>query len=215
MSSVNKRSPHMRDNKREGGAALIISMLLLVMMSILGVAALDTVSLDQQVAGFQSRQKTSFYAAEAAVAEAVDALENSGTPAVSNTTLSDAAVYPHGQPSYGLDPDVADPIESLGLGSIEGMNLQIGQGGSAKYQMEFWRVHVQGQEAGGGRSKLEVKDLEFKQASAGERKSLLVGEDVESIAGRVPPLRHLEDPRPFGLRHLLRRADDHLVDEFC
>lgn len=142
--------------KRESGAALLVSMLLLVMMSIVGFAALDTVSLDQQVAGFQSRQKTSLYAAEAGIAMALDALDSTGTPALTAATFGVPAHYPHGQPSYALDPDEPDPIQALGQTAIEGMNLQIGQGGTAKYQMEYWKVHVEGQEAGGGVTKIET-----------------------------------------------------------
>ena len=145
------------NRRREGGIALIISMLLLVMMSIIGIAALDTVSIDQQVAGFQSRKRTALYAAEAGVAAAIYTLQTGGTPVVPvNQTLSDTATHPHGQPSFGPDPDVANPVQSLGVGSMSGMNLQIGQGGASKYQMEFWRVHIMGQEGGGGRAKLEI-----------------------------------------------------------
>ena len=58
--------------KREGGAALLMSMLMLVLMGMIGLASLDTVMRDRQVAGFQSLSQTALYAADAAVSEGLD-----------------------------------------------------------------------------------------------------------------------------------------------
>ena len=72
---------------RQDGSALIIAMVMLALMGVIGLAALDTVTLDQQVASYQSRKRVAFYAAEAGVAEAFATLEASGTPS-QNQTLS-------------------------------------------------------------------------------------------------------------------------------
>ncbi len=141
---------------RQGGSALLIAMLLLVMMGMTGLAALETVSTDQRVAGFQGRKRLAFYAAEAAVAEALSQLEATGTPTVATRALGSSAIYPYGQPSYDLDSTTADPIEYLGAAPISGMNLQIGQEGGAKYQMQFWKIRVEGQAPGGSTSRIEV-----------------------------------------------------------
>lgn len=141
-------------NHRESGAALIIAMLVLAMMGVIGLAALDTVQLDQQAAGYQSRKRVSFYAAEAGVAEALASLQLSGTPAVTNTTLGDTASYPHGQPVYQLAP--GSTIDKLGSTGVDGMTINIGQGGSPTFKIDYWRFQVEGQDQSGTTSRIEV-----------------------------------------------------------
>ena len=148
-------------SRREGGAALIVAMFLLVIMSFVGIYALDTVALDQQVAGFQNRKRIAFYAAEAAVAEAFDTLESTGTPTVAGGNMGDATMYPYGTPSYSVDTSVANPIAPLGAGGSEGMNLAIGQGGSAKFTLQTWKIQVQGTEPGGTTARIEVAAQRF------------------------------------------------------
>jgi len=147
--------------KREGGVALVIAMFLLVMMSLVGVYALDTVALDQQVAGFQNRKKLAFYAAEAAAAEALSTLAVSGTPDVSSFSMGDSSLYPYGQPTYGLDSTAANPVEPLAAGAMDGMNLAIGQGGSSKFNLQTWKVRVEGNAPGGSVSRIEFAAQRF------------------------------------------------------
>ncbi|MDH5567466.1 MAG: hypothetical protein OEY15_12440 [Myxococcales bacterium] len=142
--------------RREGGFALLLAILLLLMLASIGLAALDTVQRDQQTAGFTNRKRQALAAAEAGVARGLQTLRADGTPSVPNTTLGDASIFPHGQPSFRLDPTVADPIDSLGLGGMPGMNLVIDQNGAAAYQIQFWKIQVQGDAPGGTTSRLEV-----------------------------------------------------------
>lgn len=144
-----------RERRDEGGSALLVTVLLLVMMGLIGLAALDVVTRDQRVAGFQNRKKVAFYAAEAGVSEALQTLATTGTPTVSTASLGDTTIYTHGQPSYRADPTVANAVESLGIGSFPGMNLALGQNGAPIYQMQYWRVRVQGNAPGGTVSRLE------------------------------------------------------------
>jgi hypothetical protein len=147
------------ENRRrgEGGSALFVAMMLLVLMGLIGFAALDTVTKDQQVAGFLNRKALALYAAEAGVAEALDTLSANGIPSVAATSLSDATTYPYGQPSYQLDPTVpaADQIEYLGQGAAEGMNLAVG-GSGPTFVVNYYRVRVQGNALGGSVARLEV-----------------------------------------------------------
>jgi Tfp pilus assembly protein PilX len=139
--------------RREAGSALFITMLLLVLMGLIGFAALETVSSDQQVAGFQNRKRAAFYAAEAGIAVALDNLQATGTPSLVTTVLGDTATYPHGQPSVGLDPNVAEPVKDLGIGGADGYAL----GGTAPgVVVHFWRIRVEGQAPGGTTSFQEV-----------------------------------------------------------
>ena len=144
-----------RERRSERGSALFVTMLMLVLMGLIGFAALDTVTRDQQVAHFIGRKSAALYAAEAGVAQALDTLQNAGVPNVPLTPLGDSSLYPHGQPSYQLDPDAATPVEDLGVGGVSGMNLAIGSGGPT-FIVKFYRVRVEGQAMGGSSSRLEV-----------------------------------------------------------
>ena len=146
-----------RSRRLQQGSALLIAVLMLVLMGLIGIGALDAVTRDRQVAGYLNRKKVAFYAAEAGVAEALETLNNNLQPSVSNTTLADTTLYPHGRPSYRLDPTVTDPVENIGVGGASGMNLAIGQGGAPAFQVSYWRVNVQGDAPGGSVSRLEIE----------------------------------------------------------
>jgi len=150
-----------RARRREHGAALVVAMFLLLLMSFVGIYALDTVALDQQVAGFQNRKRMAFYAAEAGVAEALDSLETTGTPQVNGGVMGDATIYPYGTPSYAVDPTVANPIAPIGGAGSDGMNLAIGQGGASKFNLQTWRIQVQGTEPGGTTARIEIAAQRF------------------------------------------------------
>jgi hypothetical protein len=130
--------------------------MLLLMIGLVGLAALETTTRDQQVAGFQNRKRIALYAAEAGISEALETLTTTGAPTVSTQTLGDSSIFPHGQPSYRPDPAVADPVQELGTAPFPGMSLNNGQGGTPTYQMNYWRVHVEGQAPGGSQARLEA-----------------------------------------------------------
>jgi hypothetical protein len=143
-------------SRREGGAALLIAMLMMALMGLIGFAALSAVTQDARVAGAIYRKKLSFYAAEAGIAKTLETMRTTGAPTVPGVSLADTTAYPHGQPTYSLDTVAADPVESLGFGGFPGMNLQIGQNGGPTFQMQMYRVRVQGTSPGGGLTRLET-----------------------------------------------------------
>ena len=145
-----------RRNDGERGSALLISTLILLLLGLFGLAALGTVTRDQQVAGFQKRKKLAFYAAEAGVAKALETLTTEFTPGVPTTQLGDSGIFPHGRPSYQLDSTAADPIESLGNGAFPGMSLNLGQGGTPTYMLSYWRIRVEGRAPGGSVARIET-----------------------------------------------------------
>ena len=140
----------------ERGSALLVSTLLLLLLGLFGLAALGTVTKDQQVAGFQKRKKLAFYAAEAGVAKALETLTTAFTPGVPTTHVGDSSIFPHGQPSYQLDSTAADPIEPLGNGAFPGMSLNLGQGGTPTYMLSYWRIRVEGRAPGGSVARIET-----------------------------------------------------------
>ena len=146
------------DPRHRGGFALLLAVLLLLMLASIGFAALDTVQRDRQTAGFANRKRIALNAAEAGVARAQQTLRDTGTPVVPTTAtaLGDTTIFPHGQPSYRTDPNEANPIESVGVGGMPGMNLVIDQNGAPAYQIQYWRVQVQGDAPGGSEARVEI-----------------------------------------------------------
>jgi hypothetical protein len=149
-----------RDPRREGGSALVVTVLLLVLLGVIGLSALDTVTRDQQVAGFQNRARLAFYAAEAGVADAKDRLRavfstdaTVNFPDMANARqLGDAATFPHGQPDYFADPDAPAGVEFMDAGAMDlggGHDLREG---SEQWFNTLWRIRVTGRAPGNTRS---------------------------------------------------------------
>jgi len=148
-------------NRRESGSALLVAMMLLVLMGLIGLAALQTVSQDRQVAGYQNRARLALYAADASVALVSNLLRDpkdcTTALVVPSGTLGDGMAYPYGQPSYGPDPEVATPIRCVGKAPPDpslGVNLTWGR---ARFQSLVWEVHSLGQTADGSSARVETR----------------------------------------------------------
>lgn len=157
------------ETRRESGAALLVTVLLLVLISLIGFAALDTVTRDQQVAGFQNRSRLAFYAGEAGVADAKDRLRDVFSidavvdfPDEPNAIeLGDPVLFPFGQPRYYADPAAPTGVESLANAanpvapqrSQDGDDARIGEEG---FENTLWRIRVVGSTPDGIRSRLDV-----------------------------------------------------------
>ena len=85
----------------------------------------------------------------------METLQNTGTPSVPTTPVGDSSVFPHGAPSYSTDTSAATPIESIGVSAIAGMNLKVQDNNQATFQLEYWRVRVQGDAGGETVSRVE------------------------------------------------------------
>lgn len=143
-----------RERKRESGVALIAAMMILALVGALALSAMETTSRDQQVAGVQVRARMALQAAEAGLATAL-ATVGTGTPTLTSASFGDGTVHNGGQPSYRLDPGVATPISSLGALPVPGMSLNI-NGNGPKFQMELWRINVEGSEPNGMTARVEA-----------------------------------------------------------
>ncbi len=159
------------DRRREAGSALFVAVMMLVLMGFLGLAALDRVTRDGQVAGYQNRSRTAFYAAEAAVAEARSILTKStlvtgpeSVPAFPDQatprTVGDTGLYDKeggSLPRYFGDPDIGKPPIRFAKkgkgGGAFGMNLQANQGSVDEM---LWMINVVGESPDGSRARLEV-----------------------------------------------------------
>lgn len=147
------------DRRREGGSALLVSVMMLVLMGLVGLAALDTATRDRQTAGLQSRARAAFYAADAGFAAALNLVrtadERSDKPAMATTSLGDTATYAvyGGRPTYQGDPAAADPVAYvMDGGCAEGMSLQV----PCQFVDTLWRIQVQGDTPGGNLARLDA-----------------------------------------------------------
>jgi Tfp pilus assembly protein FimT len=141
--------------RRDAGFAILLTVLVLVILASLGLASMSTVQRDQQVAGVLNRKKMALHAADAGVAVAMQTASTTGTPSVATASLGDTGVFPYGQPSYSEDASDGDAVESLGLGGMAGMNLRVDENGTPQFQLQYWRVRVQGDAPGGSTARVE------------------------------------------------------------
>lgn len=145
--------------RRESGSALLVAMMMLVLMGLIGFAALDTVTRDRQIAGAQTRARASLYAAEAGSVSGLNLVRTADsrddTPALANTSLGDATAYAAyaGRPSFRADPAAGGvPIRWVMDGApAEGMNLQ----SPPQFVNTLWRIRVQGDTADGAAARID------------------------------------------------------------
>ena len=60
MNEMRASKPN--QNRSEQGTALMVTMLVLALVAIVGLASMETVTRDRQVAGYQSRSRVALYA---------------------------------------------------------------------------------------------------------------------------------------------------------
>lgn len=165
MRSSARLRPHLPAarprSRRETGTALIVAMLLLALMGIIGLASLDTVMRDRQVAGHTSLAQTALYAADAGVAASLDILRTeivgsaltAGDCLVSTlpaTNLSNGASYA---------PDSTAPSNQICmLASAQPcaeLDASIEQG-QPIFLETVWNVRTEGSSVGGATSRVHA-----------------------------------------------------------
>lgn len=150
---MTERCPPLRG--RERGIALIAVMMILAMIATLALSSMETTMRDNQIAAVQMRSRVAFQAAEAGLAVALASMTGDTAPTLVSSDIGVVGDYPVGQPSYQLDPGVADPIENLGSQPAPGMSLNI-NGNGPKFQLQLWRIHVEGSEPRGMTSRIQA-----------------------------------------------------------
>ncbi len=160
--------------RRQSGSALIITVLVMLLLGAIGISALDTVMRDQQVAGFQNRAATAFYAAEAGVAQAKDLVRRnvlsgneilSFADSASPVPIGDTSLYPDGQPQYYGSPapgsgeaPVQSLDESLKVSGAAGSDMRQGMGPRWN-NFALWKIRVAGETPDGAVARIEVVTL--------------------------------------------------------
>jgi len=156
--------------------ALFVTIMMLVFMTAIAFASLETVARDREVAGLQNRSRNAFYAAEAAVAEARSLIRNVGNRAVvpafhdvnNPRLLADLTLYDReaNQPRYYGDPNFTPPIRYVGeagggTGSSEGFSLSVA---GQRLASTLWQINVTGEAPGGSQVRLEVAEVKVMAA---------------------------------------------------
>ena len=128
--------------KSEEGSILVISLLLLVLITVIGMALLSTTTAYVKIAGNEKTHKMSFYAAEAA----------RGYVALSTDLYGAANITMGGSLAF---PNDADPSQRVALGSTQSFNGSIeyvgftqpprGSGyGAGKYRAHRYKMACSG-----------------------------------------------------------------------
>jgi Tfp pilus assembly protein PilX len=159
MNSLEKRSSPTRRHER--GAALLISVLMLLLMGMLGMSSLDTVMRDRQIAGFTSRARSALYAADAGVAAALDLVRTSDLPTalapgdclganIATTSLPNGASFA---------PDSTAPASLCMISSAEPcseLDASIEVGSGSVYLYTLWDMRIQGQTPDGAVARVQA-----------------------------------------------------------
>ena len=141
--------PRMRaERRRESGAALLVSVLLLALMGVVGLASLDTVMRDRQVAGFSSNAQNALYAADAGISASLNLIRQEIVGA--NTALPNGSSY---------RPDATAPSNQICmLASAEpcseiDASIEMGQ---PIYLYTVWSVRTEGIAPGGATARVHA-----------------------------------------------------------
>ncbi len=152
----------------------MVTMLVLALVAIVGLASMETVTRDRQVAGYQSRSRAALYAAEAGIATALSIirrdsqwLADGGTAALANFTpgFPDASNKrllgsDPNPPSFHGDPSATKPIRYVGSGdpcwSGSGSAVMSQELGSVQWRDALWDVRVVGEAVGGTGTQIQA-----------------------------------------------------------
>lgn len=146
------------DRRREAGAALLITMLLLTAMALIGFASLNTVMRDREVTGYTNLSQTALYGADAALSASLNVIRTATLPnqLVVGQCLGNvpAATLPNGV-SYGPDA-TASPNQICMLAAAKpcpGSSIEMG--GPIRLQT-VWNVRTQGVAASGATARINA-----------------------------------------------------------
>lgn len=153
-------------HKQQRGVVLIISLIILLLMTIIGISSIKMTTLEERMAGNLRDQNLSFQSAEAALVEGENFLENT----VLIITDSTAGLH-----DIGDAPDVFNPLTWIDNAKSIAANTNINGEQNARYYIE--KI--------GPVSKSAGKNLTFDPGGGGIDSSDITGYKVVAI-GRGP-----------------------------
>lgn len=151
-----QRAPRDR-SRRESGMALLVAVMLLALMGLIGFASLDTVMRDRQVAGNTSLSQSALYAADAAVADALDVVRSEVVPAAVApddclTGTIPTGTLPNGS-SYGPDSTLSAADQKICMlataeSCIQNTSLEL------NFRYTVWSINTEGRAPGGATARV-------------------------------------------------------------
>lgn len=149
-------------NRRENGTALLAAMLMLVLMGLLGMASMDSVMRDRQIAGYSSRARSALYAADAGVSATLDmvrtaALPTALTPGDCISQVLPATSLPNGtsyQPDTTAATDSVCMLASADPCAELDASIEVGSGAIFLYTL--WDMRIQGQTTDGAVARVQA-----------------------------------------------------------
>lgn len=163
MKPSDRNENPIRSRRRESGAALLVSMILLTAMALIGFASLNAVTTDREVAGYTSQFQTALHGADAALAHSLDVIRTEivGTAIAPGDCLGPpipTATLPNGV-TYGPDSTAPSPSDKICmLAAAEpcsGVDASI-EVGQPIYLETVWNLRTQGVTAGGATSRVQA-----------------------------------------------------------
>lgn len=162
MNNGTRRTLKRQSHKRQNGAALLVSVMMLVLMGLIGMASLDTVMRDRQIAGHTSRARSALYAADAGIAASLDLVRTTTLPTAiapgdcMGTVLS-TTTLPNGT-SFRPDTTAASSSVCM-LASADPcseLDASIEVGSGSTYLYTLWDMRVQGQTTDGAVARVQA-----------------------------------------------------------
>ncbi len=147
---------------REEGVALIITVLLLMMVSAIGLSALQHAG-DESTASASSRRKlATMYAADAAINVLADRLRNGQASSPTFTQPMDEQTFMLTKSGLPIavrtgTADNAVPMPIRKVGSAAGVGGQFNIGAAATQSYGIYRVSVVATDPGGGRTQIQAQ----------------------------------------------------------
>ncbi len=148
-------------DRHERGAALLVTMLLLALLGVVGMASMDTVTRDRQAAGYMGAAQAAFYAADAAVSESLDVLRTEVlSPVIGPGDCLGQAIPTGSLPNgalYGADATAAtDEICMAGIAEDCDELVSSAEIGGTVFRYTVWNLRTEGTGTGGGVSRIQA-----------------------------------------------------------
>ena len=148
--------------ENEKGSVTVLAVILLVLLTLLGMAALSTSSIETQIAGNELRYKLAFYAAESATAYVAWKPDLYGPD---NITAGTPHYFPNPSSSPYV-PELSPVFPAQSINATQSFNGEVEYDSSAStprglgYSVGTFRAHVYRMECNGYSSNNAFKNIE-------------------------------------------------------
>jgi hypothetical protein len=148
---MRRSAPDPASPQAEAGIAMLIAVLLLLLISAIGLAAIDHSGTEAARVGIARTRARSLYAADAGVQAAINQLRQ-GTPVLTGFEYPLSGAIVRSGPRTASAPQ---PIEPSGTGAPpEGYAIEVGGSG---FVNQLYRIRTTGRSDGGAVRELEAK----------------------------------------------------------